>query len=340
MHSWYSFSKKNDVDDDAKFQSIVKFITAIWTLPNIELLCSKAKDSFSPKKDHICKVKLADYEDGVVIYLVNGDEIKIKLYMDFVEGGHDIVYGEKASDPERDFMPPKEVWIDANVDTNSMPYILTHELFERYRMEEKNEEYEDAHDYSNKLEKNLRQKRFFDNKRKILDFPPARQADGNTCGHYSLMSVLRFYGEDVILKEVLGFFTEEENKMGLAPQQIVKAAAKFGHKAEIRTNFTVEKIKECIKKDIPVLVGLQAWPENEDKDLSEAWDEGHWAVAIGFTEKYVIFSDSSVFGKDFLSYKELEERWHDIDYGKKHTNLVVLVHGKQEFNEESIEEME
>jgi hypothetical protein len=85
--------------------------------------------------------------DGLSIYLVDGHQVKRLCYMDFVEGGHDLVYP--------DFIPPGEVWIDGRIHVHDRPAILLHELVER-RCMECGLSYEEAHEIANEIEMEAR----------------------------------------------------------------------------------------------------------------------------------------------------------------------------------------
>jgi len=52
---------------------------------------------------------------NTAIYLVNGGEIKIKLDMDFVEGGNDLA---------KNYIPKNEIWLDSHEDLNQLKFIL------------------------------------------------------------------------------------------------------------------------------------------------------------------------------------------------------------------------
>lgn len=72
----------------------------------------------------IYKEKLAENE-GVYVWVVNGQLVRDLYYIDFTEGGHHFVYG---------FVPYNEVWIDDDLNPTERYYVLLHELHERYLM--------------------------------------------------------------------------------------------------------------------------------------------------------------------------------------------------------------
>jgi len=65
------------------------------------------------------------YTKKIKIWVVRGDLVRSLFFLDFTEGGHDKVYP---------FVPKGEVWIDDDVYKKEIPYVLVHELHERYLM--------------------------------------------------------------------------------------------------------------------------------------------------------------------------------------------------------------
>lgn len=80
---------------------------------------------------------------GKTVYAVDGDEIKVKHTMDFVEGGNGMVY---------DFIPRDELWVDARIKSQDWPHIAFHEAVESLLMEEYGLGYDEAHARANALE--------------------------------------------------------------------------------------------------------------------------------------------------------------------------------------------
>jgi hypothetical protein len=96
--------------------------------------------------NELLKQKIGEIE-GISIFLVDGDVVEKKVDMDYVEGGHDLVY---------DWIPEKEIWIDSNLDSDTFKYIILHEFIERSIMEKFNLDYETAHKIANTCEKKFR----------------------------------------------------------------------------------------------------------------------------------------------------------------------------------------
>ena len=65
------------------------------------------------------------YSGEVKIWVVNGELVRDLFFLDFTEGGHDLIYP---------FVPKNEVWIDDDVSPKELKFILLHELHERNLM--------------------------------------------------------------------------------------------------------------------------------------------------------------------------------------------------------------
>lgn len=59
-------------------------------------------------------------------------------------------------------MPDNQVWLDANLDIHSIPYVCFHELLEYYFMDKLHFKYDKAHKITDKMEMALRRKKVFD----------------------------------------------------------------------------------------------------------------------------------------------------------------------------------
>ena len=84
------------------------------------------------------------------VFLVNGDTIKIKHEMDYVEGGNSQRYPE--------FIPKDEIWLDYNIHTTDIKFIMLHEYIENRLMRDFGLSYDRAHDIANEQEMSFRKK--------------------------------------------------------------------------------------------------------------------------------------------------------------------------------------
>jgi len=164
----------------------------------------------------------------------------------------------------------------------------------------------------------------------VLDYPDIRQSDSSSCGPAVVRSVLNFFGED-----------EEEEKLkkvlkctddwGTDPTEIVKYLKKKNYKVK-NHELTIDQVIDFVKKKKPVILCIQAWAD-KNVNYAKSWDHGHYVVAIGYNkkEKRLLFHDPSVADqRAYLEFKELLDRWHDVDRnGTKYNNFGIAVYGKK-----------
>ena len=111
---------------------------------------------FKPPKSlpHTTRIGVVD---DVNVYIVDGDWVRRQFCMDYVFGGHDLVYGAgNKAHPELTFIPDKQIWIDGRMESYEQTMTLFHEIFERRQME-KGVSYGKAHAAANRAERALRQ---------------------------------------------------------------------------------------------------------------------------------------------------------------------------------------
>lgn len=104
----------------------------------------KKPDGSLKKRIYLKLLKRAP--NDLAIWLVDGSLVRSLFYVDFTEGGHDLVY---------DFVPKKEVWIDNDIFPKERKFVLLHEVYERYLMSQ-GFSYGDAHKKASGLEWKIR----------------------------------------------------------------------------------------------------------------------------------------------------------------------------------------
>jgi hypothetical protein len=85
-------------------------------------------------------------QDGLKIFLVDGNLVRNKYFVDFTEGGHGKVYS---------FIPKDEVWIDNLLPVSEREPVIFHEVHEKELMD-KGVDYKKAHHSSMLVEKKMR----------------------------------------------------------------------------------------------------------------------------------------------------------------------------------------
>lgn len=173
--------------------------------------------------------------------------------------------------------------------------------------------------------------------KKILTFPEVRQATNFTCGAASVQAVLYYYGIEVREDKLIKIFDAKPTHMvhsGIDPDIIKqKLEQLWGLKVTMK-QMTIDEVKDFIDTGIPVILALQAWRGEDNAsdttDYTHDYKDGHYVVAIGYTDRSMIFDDPSILNnRAYLPFDELNDRWHDVDYqGNKYENLGMAVFGK------------
>lgn len=88
------------------------------------------------------KKLLKKYSRNLNVWIINGEIVRDRFFIDFTEGGHDKVYH---------FVPNKEIWLDDDLSHKEMKFVLLHEAHERNLMS-KGYPYDKAHRSSSRIE--------------------------------------------------------------------------------------------------------------------------------------------------------------------------------------------
>ena len=119
---------------------------------------------------------------------------------------------------------------------------------------------------------------------------------------------------------------------GTYTKDIVKFLHHRGFSATVKHGMTTEELLGYIDKQIPVIVLIQAWGNEKDfkNSYMDTWDDGHFVVVVGYTDKNVLISDPAIFNTGYIPIREFEDRWHDYDEGDVKTyHLGIPVYGKE-----------
>ena len=68
----------------------------------------------------------------------------------------------------------------------------------------------------------------------------------------------------------------------------------------------------------------------------------NYVVCIGYSSDRIIFEDPSSYTRTYLSFNELEERWHDRDDNNKKDpeSVSIVIKGKPKFKSNKIVHMD
>jgi uncharacterized protein len=166
---------------------------------------------------------------------------------------------------------------------------------------------------------------------KLLDVPNLRQTHDYSCGPGAVQAVMAYYGEDFRESELIRLMNTTNDK-GTYIKDIVQFLHYQGFSATIEHKMTIGELFSYIDKKIPVIVLIQAWGNEKDfkKNYKDCWNDGHFVVVVGYTDKNVLISDPAIFNTGYIPITEFADRWHDFDEGDTRTyHLGIPVYGKK-----------
>lgn len=146
--------------------------------------------------------------------------------------------------------------------------------------------------------------------------PDIQQRTGYSCGAACLEAVAKYFGLAALEEEpYFVALTSMDPRVGAHPSELLDAAEKLGLSSSSYEGMTYSELRAELDNKHPVLLTLQAYgkgSEAADLDYRKVWTEGHWVVAIGYDPTGVFFEDPSLEAiRGYLSYRELDQRWHD-----------------------------
>ncbi|MDD8026400.1 MAG: hypothetical protein PHI34_07790 [Acidobacteriota bacterium] len=115
-----------------------------------ELVRQISKLSHRKTIEDIHKQLLKKYSGAVKVWIIQGGLVRSLYFIDFTEGGHDLVYPH--------FIPKNEVWLDDDLSPKERRFVLLHELHER-RLMGLGWPYFKAHRSASKIEYHCREHR-------------------------------------------------------------------------------------------------------------------------------------------------------------------------------------
>jgi ABC-type bacteriocin/lantibiotic exporter with double-glycine peptidase domain len=161
-----------------------------------------------------------------------------------------------------------------------------------------------------------------------FNFPESRQCSDYDCGANAIGSVLAYYGIDLNESDIIKI-AGTTKKAGTPISGMKKLFRKFKLKYK-EGKMDINSLKQHIKKKVPVIIALQAWEDKKIKNWKNVWAFGHYAIPVGYDKKRIYFEDPASIFRAYISFEELEEKWHDEDYKtkKKYVHWGIAVFGK------------
>ncbi|MGA2035792.1 MAG: hypothetical protein ABSG68_26385 [Thermoguttaceae bacterium] len=161
----------------------------------------------------------------------------------------------------------------------------------------------------------------------LLTYPLNRQTYSFDCGADMLMSALLFCGieerEDRVLAQA------RTGKAGTSIAGVLSVLRYYG--LPFRAGrMTCDDLRRAVDAGHATLLTLQAY-RTSSRPYRELWGDGHWVGCIGYqTPGRFYFEDPSAFHRTWLAERELIERWHDVDRGRRirRWGCTLLVQGR------------
>lgn len=180
-----------------------------------------------------------------------------------------------------------------------------------------------------------------------LDFPELRQVYNYDCGVSCLQQVLIYYGIEKREDELINLLDSKRTSIiehGTKLSKMVEVAEYYGLEAEVIRNAKIKDIKKLIDKGIPPILLMQAWRDFsvDNLDWLKDFKDGHYVVAVGYNDNLIFFEDPASIVRTYLTYNELEKRWHDVDDNNKTKNygVAVVIRGEKKFDSKNIVHMD
>lgn len=165
----------------------------------------------------------------------------------------------------------------------------------------------------------------------LIDVDIGRQAFDFDCGAKALQLVMAYYGVDLRLDEL--FEKLKTDEMGTSVHNMIGLAGEMGFEVQAKNMWELGEVKGSIDDGRPVIVLLQAWAERYMtlEDWRADYDDGHYAIVIGYNNGILIFEDPASFRRTWLPEEEFLARWHDKspETGEVHDRFGMVLLGRE-----------
>ena len=165
-------------------------------------------------------------------------------------------------------------------------------------------------------------------KRREMVYPFKKQVYSYDCGAACMETVLTYFGYDTREDYIMKIASTAKNGTMIAG--LMKVADEFGLKYKAREHMTIEDLKKCINRRLPCITTIQAWrSDKKKKNWEDGWRNGHYVVPIGYDDNNLYFEDPASEHRTYLTFAEMDRRWHDTDVkGKKLIHFGLIFYGR------------
>ena len=119
-------------------------------------------------------------------------------------------------------------------------------------------------------------------------------------------------------------------KDGTPTANLIAFTESRGFTVHAGPGWSLGKVKGFVDEKHPVIVLLQAWADRYMtlEDWRNDYDDGHYAIVIGYAKGVLLFEDPGSFRRTWLRESEFVARWHDRDSGTNeklaHWGMILL----------------
>jgi predicted double-glycine peptidase len=165
----------------------------------------------------------------------------------------------------------------------------------------------------------------------MINLRNVRQSFDFDCGAAALQVVMEYYGVEMRLDEIMAELDTDDD--GTNYTHMTALAEKKGFSVFASEGISIEQLKNYIDEGYPVIVLVQAWSERYMTldDWRADYDDGHYAVVIGYKDNIIVFEDPASPRHTWLAEEEFLARWHDMNpyTNKKIENFAMVLKGKK-----------
>ena len=162
----------------------------------------------------------------------------------------------------------------------------------------------------------------------LENYPDEVQSYDWDCGASAVQSVMAYYGNNITEEALIKSLGTNPDE-GTSPAHIIDFFKKEGFDVKYG-RMTIGILERFVDQKFPVIIVLQAYREDEHSIYKDDWEDGHYVVVIGYDDDKIFFEDPSSMNKTYLTYDELEERWHDTANGIVYDHFGIVIIGERD----------
>lgn len=165
----------------------------------------------------------------------------------------------------------------------------------------------------------------------VRGIPDVMQTNSYSCGAAAVQAVGQRFG-------VWGYQEEWADELGTSEEQgthpgdMVEVLRAYDLDARLVEGMTLAQLFAHIDRGDVVIVDYQAWGEPTGKDYAHEWEDGHYSIAVGYSDTHLYLEDPSLLGSvGTLTHADFLARWHDYEVEdgarREYRQMAIVVTG-------------